>query len=323
MYSKFGDHPDSPNPTEDVSRNLTAIPKSGIQSANSHMSEFWGLVEQRQARQCVAQPQTCADPSVLGNRTALTMKQLRESPRYIPRNGALFGVELNGTRKCLDSQNSSQVLGSLGLLIWNGTITYQQQIQAPLVPFSVLHRPAIILKVALAATYQIDFLNGTMPTGALNECPLVALPLHNETGFSMVEVEGVFGKLFVWFGYLVGASNGQDPCMVELLRGIIEFGRVLRPSGVFISITFAQPHFRRPLLLADPTWDWGWYHTFFGPPGGFQYSLYALRRGTRTAQDTPEPFRSTPPAGPTPMAATEGPMHSHMDSEDYLLAIDI
>jgi hypothetical protein len=97
----------------------------------------------------------------------------------------------------------------------------------------------------------------------------------------------------------------------------------LRPSGVFISITFAQPHFRRPLLLENQAWDWGYSHAYFGPPGGFQYSLYALRRGTRTPADIPGRFPNPASTASNPMAAPEAPMHSHMDSEDYLLAIDL
>ena len=95
------------------------------------------------------------------------------------------------------------------------------------------------------------------------------------------------------------------------------------PGGIFLSITFAQPHFRRPLLL-DPAFDWGMIAAAFGPPGGFQYFVYALRRGSRTEKDTPQPFRDG-------LALEEGtvqmtgirPLHSHMDDEDYLMGMDL
>lgn len=101
------------------------------------------------------------------------------------------------------------------------------------------------------------------------------------------------------------------------------FRRVLKPSGVFVSVTFAQPHFRRPLLLGDPAYDWGWYQAVFGPPGGFQYWLYALQRGTRSLGDIPDHVFSASGTAHKSSADAETPMHSHMDSEDYLLAIDL
>lgn len=76
-------------------------------------------------------------------------------------------------------------------------------------------------------------------------------------------------------------------------------------------------------MLGDPAFDWGWHQAVFGPPGGFQYWLYALQRGTRSPGDTPDHFVCSEETGSKSLAASETPMHSHMDSEDYLLAIEL
>jgi len=43
----------------------------------------------------------------------------------------------------------------------------------------------------------------------------------------------------------------KDPSYVDLLRALKEVKKVLRPGGVFISLTFTQPHFRVPLLASQ------------------------------------------------------------------------
>ena len=43
----------------------------------------------------------------------------------------------------------------------------------------------------------------------------------------------------------------QDPSYVDLLKALKEVKKVLRPGGVFISLTFTQPHFRVPLLASQ------------------------------------------------------------------------
>ncbi len=43
----------------------------------------------------------------------------------------------------------------------------------------------------------------------------------------------------------------KDPSYVELLKALKEVKKVLKPGGLFISITFTQPHFRVPLLASQ------------------------------------------------------------------------
>ena len=43
----------------------------------------------------------------------------------------------------------------------------------------------------------------------------------------------------------------NDPSYVDLLKALTEVKKVLKPGGLFISITFTQPHFRVPLLASQ------------------------------------------------------------------------
>ncbi|GJU90968.1 methyltransferase-like protein 13, partial [Tanacetum coccineum] len=51
--------------------------------------------------------------------------------------------------------------------------------------------------------------------------------------------------------------------------------RVLKPDGIFISVAFGQPHFRRPLFNA-PEFTWSIEYSTFGD--GFHYFFYILRK---------------------------------------------
>ena len=51
---------------------------------------------------------------------------------------------------------------------------------------------------------------------------------------------------------------------------------LLKPGGRFISITFAQPHFRKP-LYAKSRWQWSLETLSFGD--GFEYFVYVMVKG--------------------------------------------
>ncbi|NXS94877.1 EFMT4 methyltransferase, partial [Jacana jacana] len=108
----------------------------------------------------------------------------------------------------------------------------------------------------------------------------------------------------------------------EMHRALAEVSRVLRPGGCFISITFAQPHFRKP-HLAQESFGWSLRHVPCGDgdPSAFHYFLYVMRKGQpldpsdlalgqRLHQLPAPPDRPPPPAPPD-------------DDEDYLLAIQL
>jgi len=94
-------------------------------------------------------------------------------------------------------------------------------------------------------------------------------------------------------------------------------GRVLARDGVFLSVTFAQPHFRRPFLQA-PQYDWGMHVATFGE--GFHYFVYAMRKGTRVdAEASTVAAADVDVNGSIGAALKESPLHEHMERDDYLL----
>lgn len=88
--------------------------------------------------------------------------------------------------------------------------------------------------------------------------------------------------------------------------------RVLR-QGKFISITFAQPHFRKPFFL-DKSFTWSLDCQSFGET--FHYFVYTLEKGKRT--DFGESKRQS-----ISTVKMESPMHEHMDQENYLSYISL
>ena len=90
-----------------------------------------------------------------------------------------------------------------------------------------------------------------------------------------------------------------------------ECHRVLSPTGALLSITFAAPHFRRPLLQAG-RFSWRVQHDQFG--ADWHYYFYTARKGLKALDEADE----APPA-----AGSSAPpldlVQEHMDDEDYLL----
>lgn len=174
MSIKFGDHTDLRRPMEMFSGNKAAVQNGAVQPTNSHIAEYWGLVEQRQGIPCIVQPQKCGGPSQSSNGTAGTAiaRQLKENPRFVPQNQTIVGAEVQTTGNSAALDTSPQESRKLGFLVRNGTGICRPLIQAPLVPLSILYKPAIILKISLAASYQVDFINGTVPTVRATSPPI-------------------------------------------------------------------------------------------------------------------------------------------------------
>lgn len=93
--------------------------------------------------------------------------------------------------------------------------------------------------------------------------------------------------------------------------------RVLRPGGRFLSITFAQPHFRAP-HYAQEAFGWSLRHAACGD--AFHYFLYVMCKGQPL---TPSQlalgerlWHPPPPPSPPPPLDEE-------EDEDYLLAIQL
>jgi hypothetical protein len=94
---------------------------------------------------------------------------------------------------------------------------------------------------------------------------------------------------------------------------------VLARDGVFISVTFVQPHFRRPFLQALQ-YDWGMDVATFGE--GFHYFVYAMRKGKRVESDAAAGDQGTN-GGSERVTLKESPIHEHMEQDDYLLRMSM
>lgn len=85
--------------------------------------------------------------------------------------------------------------------------------------------------------------------------------------------------------------------------------RVLGPSGVFVSLSFAQPHFRLPALLRAPSELVALKPQVLGQQGCLENFGYVLGKGcdqdtghVRALQYSPEQYATLP-------------AHNHMDDE--------
>uniref|UniRef100_A0A8C8VGF4 EEF1A lysine methyltransferase 4 n=1 Tax=Pelusios castaneus TaxID=367368 RepID=A0A8C8VGF4_9SAUR len=94
-----------------------------------------------------------------------------------------------------------------------------------------------------------------------------------DSSFDVVLEKGTLDSM------LVGETDpwNMSPETTALLDQVLkEVSRVLRPGGRFISITFAQPHFRKR-HYAQPAYGWSLCHTTYGT--GFHYFLYVMCKG--------------------------------------------
>nr|XP_043621862.1 EEF1A lysine methyltransferase 4 [Erigeron canadensis] len=97
-----------------------------------------------------------------------------------------------------------------------------------------------------------------------------------DESFDVVIEKGTMDVLFVDSGDPWNPRPEVVSRAMAMLQGV---HRVLNPHGIFISIAFGQPHFRRPLYNA-PEFTWSIEYTTFGD--GFHYFFYILRKGCRS-----------------------------------------
>ncbi|XP_078524130.1 EEF1A lysine methyltransferase 4 [Lissotriton helveticus] len=109
-----------------------------------------------------------------------------------------------------------------------------------------------------------------------------------------------------------------SPQTAELLDKVLkEVSRVLRPGGRFISITFAQPHFRKR-HYAQPGYSWSISCSTYG--SDFHFFFYVMRKGEElSAEDHELGQKLWQPNIPPP----PGRMLDAEENEDYLNAIDL
>lgn len=93
--------------------------------------------------------------------------------------------------------------------------------------------------------------------------------------------------------------------------------RILKPDGIFISISFGQPHFRRQLFEA-PCFTWSVEWKTFGE--GFYYFFYTLMKGRRSSSNDEGKGCSSSSGmeevtGSLPALSL---FHHELDSEDFI-----
>ncbi|XP_042315822.1 EEF1A lysine methyltransferase 4 [Sceloporus undulatus] len=98
---------------------------------------------------------------------------------------------------------------------------------------------------------------------------------------------------------------------------LMEVSRVLRPGGRFISITFAQPHFRKR-HYAQAAYGWSIRHAVYGD--GFHYFFYVMVKGEELSPSDLALGQSLHlrPRTPSPICSFQD-----SDSENYLSAIEL
>ncbi|KAL3144077.1 hypothetical protein ABBQ32_003872 [Trebouxia sp. C0010 RCD-2024] len=142
---------------------------------------------------------------------------------------------------------------------------------------------------------------------------------YPDSSFNAVIEKGTMDVLFV---------DNDDPFSPKaevrqrVFQMLDETHRVLKADGAFLSITFAQPHFRKPFLLSEQyTWDVNAWP--FGD--SFHYYVYAMHKNQRKETDKPVPFGwPSRPSSTVPSGFTDSSMqHDHMDNEDFLLGMEV
>ncbi|XP_064372781.1 EEF1A lysine methyltransferase 4 isoform X2 [Dromaius novaehollandiae] len=117
----------------------------------------------------------------------------------------------------------------------------------------------------------------------------------------------------------------RDPWHVspQATAALHQVSRILRPGGRFVSISFAQPHFRKP-HYAQEAFGWSLRHAAYGDT--FHYFLYVMCKGQRLASPDVALGRKLrqPPPAPAPAPPPEPPPPPPVPAdEDYLRAIEL
>lgn len=137
---------------------------------------------------------------------------------------------------------------------------------------------------------------------------MLDLPFADET-FDVVIEKGTMDVLFVDSGDPWNPKADTVSKVMAMLQGI---HRVLKPDGIYISISFGQPHFRRPLFEA-PNFTWSMKWSTFGD--GFHYFFYTLKKGTRSLKSIQPSERLNSPSICL--------FQDELEGEDYIFKINL
>nr|GLL28483.1 methyltransferase-like protein 13 [Ipomoea trifida] len=140
------------------------------------------------------------------------------------------------------------------------------------------------------------------------EADMLDLPFEDQC-FDIVIEKGTMDVLFVDSG---DPWNPHPATVDKVMAMLKEVHRVLKPDGIFISITFGQPHFRRR-FFNDPEFTWSIEWSTFGET--FHYFFYILKKGQRSSESY------------EPVMASEKPsmslFHEELEGEDFIFRTNI
>uniref|UniRef100_A0A7N0T116 EEF1A lysine methyltransferase 4 n=1 Tax=Kalanchoe fedtschenkoi TaxID=63787 RepID=A0A7N0T116_KALFE len=140
------------------------------------------------------------------------------------------------------------------------------------------------------------------------EADMLDLPFTNQS-FDVVIEKGTMDVLFVDCG---DPWNPNPETVTKVTAMLQNVHRVLKPDGIFISITFGQPHFRRPFFSA-PEFTWSVEWRTFGET--FHYFVYVLKKGNRSEESGS--CIQKPSFAPIRL------LHEELESEDYLFRTNL
>ncbi|KAK0583523.1 hypothetical protein LWI29_037810 [Acer saccharum] len=140
------------------------------------------------------------------------------------------------------------------------------------------------------------------------EADMLDLPFSNEC-FDVVIEKGTMDVLFVDSG---DPWNPRPETVTKVSAMLESVHRVLKPDGIFISISFGQPHFRRSFFNA-PKFTWSFEWITFGD--GFHYFFYISRKGRRSSNCEESCEKQEQPS--------INLLHEELESEDYIFRMNI
>jgi SAM-dependent methyltransferase len=124
--------------------------------------------------------------------------------------------------------------------------------------------------------------SSTHPTIKFQEADVRSMPSLSTSSIDVAIDKGTLDAM-------ISGSLWDPPDVVKENTGkyIDEVARVLKPGGLFLYVTYRQPHFVKPAIEREGSWDVE-VEKIEDPSGGFEYFLYVMRKfcGDENAVET-------------------------------------